>query len=284
MGRKKNVIAPNDERAVMAMDKMASDIEKARELYGDGQPFDEERVLDCIVFRAERSAEELFQFGRYCLWLKAEIGHGGYLKALARRNLNVRAADWASLIYEKMGSNSTTLSNLGTSKARYIAYFSKEEIDKYAQGGDLGNISHDDVADMTVRELEAEVRKLRQKVKSVESVGKEKIRQKDEQITKMEFEIENCRHLSEKEIAAKINEPKLKELHDDLFANIHCIITNFEKAIKNVIDAMQLKGVTYPQLAEWRDREYEKLATINELFERLDHELVNIHVDKGDDK
>jgi len=282
--RKANVIAPNDKKSLVAMEKMAADIEKARELYGDGEPFDEERVLDCIAFKAEQSSSSLNSLAKYCLWLKAEVGHGRFMDGLKRRNINYYAANWAMLIYEKLGSNFATLQNLGSSKARYLTYFSKEEIDKYAEGGPLGNIPHDDVSEMTVRELEAEVRKLREKTKRLEDVSKEKIRQKDEQITSLELEIKTGCPLTEKEKKEKAAQKILTELKTELFANINLARGHFKTALRIIATARQLEGVTFPMLKNWADAEYFELEGFNELFEQLDNELVYIHVDKGDGK
>jgi hypothetical protein len=283
MARRKNVIAPNDEKSLVAMDKMAAEIEKARELYGDGQPFDEERVLDCLVFRAERTTEELLQFGRYCLWLKAEVGHGRFLEGLKRRNLNITAANWSMLIYEKLGANSAALQNLGPSKARYLTFFSKEEIDTYAKGGPLGDIPHDDVANMTTRELEAEVRKLRKANESQKNRDKEKIEKLDDEIERLQSVID-CRTLTEKEKAEKAIEAKLEELRKKLFTSIQLARFYFDDAVNIITTARQLKGVTFPMLEKWAKSEYEEIAGFNELFEQLDDELNYISVDKGDGK
>ena len=282
MAKRKNVIAPNDEKALVAMEKMAVDVQKARELYGDGEPFEEERVLDCIVFRAERAEHEAKAMGKYCQWLKMEVGHGRFLAGLERRNVEIRAAQWAMLMVEKFEDNYDTVSHLGTRKARCLTAFTKEEIDKYAKGGSLRDIPHDDVANMTTRELEQEVRTLREKQKRTEAVAKEKLRQKDEQITKMEFETKHGYSLSEKEKAEKAAETELETMHFTLYDNINRAYLHFEKALKTIEKARQLEGVTYPQLEKWVKEDYEKLAGFNELFEQLDDALNYIYVDKGD--
>ncbi len=41
MSRRKNVIAPTHDKDIAVMIIMTADIEKARELYGDGEPFDD---------------------------------------------------------------------------------------------------------------------------------------------------------------------------------------------------------------------------------------------------
>ena len=282
MAKRKNVIAPNDEKALVAMEKMAVDIEKARELYGDGEPFEEERVLDCIVFRANRADHEIEVMGKYCLWYKNEAGYGRFQKGLKRRNVDYTAAYWAMMMVEKFGSNLAPVQDLGVRKARCLTAFTKEEIDKYAKGGPLGDIPHDDVAEMSVSQLEEEVRKLREKQKRTEAVAKEKMRQKDEQITKMEFEIEHSHSLSEKEKAEKVIEAELKKLRFTLYDNINKTRLYFHETLKTIEKARQLEGVTFPMLEKWAKEEYKELANFNELFEELDEALNYIYVDKGD--
>ena len=277
MGRKKNVVAPNNERALVEMEKMAVDIEKARELYGDGQPFDEERILDCIVFRAERASHEIEIMGKYCLWYSVEAGHGNFLKGLERRNIDIKAAYWAMAIVEKFASNFAALRNLGVTKARFLTAFSKEEIDEYVQGGDLGDIPHDDVAKMTTRELGAEVRKLRKELKQTEDVAKKKIKQKDDEISKLELE-NDFRQPPTKEQLAQRN---LEQFDKDYFSSIADAEYAVDKCKWIIKCAQKTEGISFEQLNAWmikNDESIESLkATIDELWETID----DIHVDKG---
>jgi hypothetical protein len=285
MARQKNVIAPNDEKALVAMEKMAVDIKKARELYGDGQPFEEERVLDCIVFKADQSSKNLNAFGKYCHWLKAEVGHGRFMEGLKRRNVNYFAANWAMLIHEKLGPNFATwqnLESLGSHKMRAITYFSKEEIETYAKGGSLGNIPHDDVANMTVRELETEIRNLREKRKKEKVAQEDAIAEKEKKICELERKLRYLSPISEKEKVEKAIEEKLEKLRKELFINIQQARLFFGKALETITTATQIEGVTFPMLEKWAKEEYEELAGFNELFEQLDDALNYCNPDKGD--
>jgi hypothetical protein len=241
-------ILPKDAKAVVAMEKMATKIQKARELYGDGQPFDEERILDCMVFRAERSAVEVLMFGKYCHWLKEEVGYGRFTEDLTKRNIDHRAANWAMLMFDKFGPNSSALTNLGTTKARCITFFDKEEIAAYEKGGPLRDIPHDDVARMTTRELEVEVRKLREKEKKTEAVIKEKIRQKDEQIAKLEMEAEYRQPPTKAQVAQAALEALSGNYTIVLFGEIKASI---HKAYNIVREAEKTPGVNVQQLNEW---------------------------------
>jgi polyhydroxyalkanoate synthesis regulator phasin len=276
MGRKKNVIAPNDERAVVAMDKQQKAIEKATELYGDGEPFDVERILDCMEFRSEQVGKNMNAFGRYCLWLKEAVGWGGFVKALESRQLDVRASYHAMLQVEKFGDNFATVANLGSRKARAITYFTKEEIDQYVKGGDLRGIPHDDVAKKTAKELEEEVRHLRRKVDDQEAKHKRTVKEMSEELEALRLRDSYQEPPTKEQLAAVQLEPLRKKLFGHLLeAQFH-----LDEAVNVAAAAQKVEGATFPQLQEWAKAHYEQLAPIGDLFEELDQALNNCGPDK----
>ena len=184
MARRKNVIAP----AAQAMDKMALSRKEADKLWGDGQPFDLVRVETRIGTHNNTVIEGMVASGRDYLWAKAHVKHGEFM-ALVDRTASSHTYVLNCMRFADLYRNSPPVANLGVRKTRALAQLDKPVVVKYLSGGPLGDIPHDDVAEMPVPQLEEEVRKLREKVKRVEDVAKEKIRQKDEQITKLEFEI-----------------------------------------------------------------------------------------------
>jgi hypothetical protein len=277
MARKKNVIAPNNEKSLVAMEKMSVDVLKARELYGDGEPFEEERVLDCIVFRYKRAGYEIVAMGKYCKWLKAEIGHGRFLEGLSRRNIAERDAQWAMLIVEKFGPNTSTLSDLGISKARYLTAFTEKEIDTYAKGGPIGDIPHDDVANMTARELESEVRRLRTQLKRTEDVAKEKIRQRDDQITKLEFENENQAPFTKEHLAVLA----LKKYRDPIIDNILAATERINRATAAIDEAQKIPHVPFDELEKLIEPWNGSFEAFIDAAEDFSDAFKNIHVDKG---
>jgi hypothetical protein len=282
MARKKNVLAPNDEKSLMALDKMSAEIEKAREAYGDGQPFDEERILDCIVFKAERSSQELYDLGKYCLWLKAEVGHGRFTEDLQRKEINVRAAQWAMLMVEKFGDKYDTVSHLGTRKARFLTTFTKEEIDTYAEGGPLGNIPHDDVAKMSTPELQETVRKEKKHSQRIKDDFEKKLADQKAEIEQLQGVIDYRAPLAEKERAEKAAAALLEDLRKKLFGEIQLARFHFGEAVGIVTTAQKTEGASFALLEKWAMEEYEELAGFNELFEELDEALKYCRPDKGD--
>ena len=279
MARRKNVIAPE----AKAMDEIKLSKEQADKLWGDGKPFDEVRVETRITINNSISLEGMIASGRDYLWAKAHLKHGDFM-ALIDRTASSYTFVNNCMRFADLYRNSPPVVNLGLRKTRALAALDKPVVEKFLKGGPLGDIPHDDVTEMPVAELEAEVRKLREKIKRVEDVSKEKIRQKDEQITNLELEIKTGCPLTEKEKKEKAIKKELSELKTILFASVNQARDGFKTALNVIATARQLEGVTFPMLKNWADAEYSELAGFNELFEQLDEELNYISVDKGNGK
>jgi hypothetical protein len=264
MGKTKNVIAPNDERAVVAMDKSAEAIEKATELYGDGQPFEEQRVLDCIVFKAERTSQELYELGKYCLWYKAAVGHGRFLEGLQQRDINATAANWAMLMVEKFGDKFCTVQNLGTRKARMLTTFTKEEIETFSKGGDLAGIPHDDVFKMTTTELGEEIKKTRQKLECQKAAYKKEVKKLNEIIDDLKIRAEDPMQLT----PAQKSERQLRTLTKDYSIALAEISAGFRKAMSILNEGEKIPSVGVQELNAWLNEFVPDSATIQDLFKQ----------------
>jgi hypothetical protein len=278
MARKKNTIAPNDERAVVAMDKQQKAIEKASELYGDGEPFDVERILDCMEFRSEQVGRNMNAFGRYCLWLREAIGWGGFVKALESRQLDIRASYHAMLQVEKFGDNFATVANLGSRKARAIAYFTKEEIDQYVKGGALRGIPHDDVAQKTAKELEEEVRHLRKKVDDQKAKHERTVKEMSEELESLRLRDDFRQPPTKEQLAEAELEKHLKpfntQLQDAIFAMNRCV--------EMIGEIQRIENIGYVQLNAWVLEQSEDVKNFTETFAELQDAINDIHIDRGD--
>jgi hypothetical protein len=272
MARRKNVIAPNDERDAKAMDKMQNEIEKATELYGDGQPFEEQRVLDCIVFKAERTSQELYELGKYCLWYKAAVGHGRFLEGLRQRDINITAANWAMLMVEKFGDKFCTVQNLGTRKARMLTTFTKEEIETFSKGGDLAGIPHDDVFKMTTTELGEEIKKTRQKLERLKDSHKQEVEKLNEIIDDLKIRAEDPMQLTQAQRAHQLIRATYTPEYAIALAGIS---TGIRKAMSILADAERTEGIGVQELNEWLNEFVPDSATIMELVRQWQAETEN---------
>jgi len=281
MGRQKNVIAPE----AKALDKMHAKNENADQLWGDGLPFDKFRLITRLKSRNAATAEIMVQNGKDYHWMQEYLPYGEFLEAIEQTGVSKSWAYYCMQAADMCRGLPPGVSlNLNSRQIRAIGLLEKPVVEKYLKGGPLGDIPHDDVSEMSGSELEAEVRKLREKLTRVENVAKEKARQKDEKITSLELEIEKGRPLTQKEKAEKEIKPVLEELQHDLFKYVNQARDGFKTALNIIATARQLEGVTFPMLKNWADAEYFELAGFEELFKQLDNELEYISVDKGNGK
>jgi hypothetical protein len=280
MARRKNVIAPeaND------LDKIQADKEKADQLWGDGLPFDQFRLEARVKARNANTAEFMFQNGKDYQWMKGYLPLGEFIAAVERTGVSRTWAYYCMRTAEMfLDVHNVNILDFNYQQIRALTILEKPVVEGFLNGGDLGDIPHDDVSSMTGPELEKETRRLRDKLKRTEAVFKEKNRQKDEQIEKLEMEVEECCHLTKKETAAKKAgtglEKKLKpfnaQLQDAMFAMNRCI--------DMINEVQRIEGINYSQLNEWVLKQETDIAGITETFTELQDALNDIHIDKGDE-
>jgi hypothetical protein len=282
-GRKK-VIAPKNNKSLVAIEKMAADIETAERLYSDGMPYELDRIENEIKFYLAQTAQALFESGKRFLRIKAHEKHGDFMASLGRVGVPIRTADYAMAVVLKFGPNSHPDANLNVSKLRMLTVFEEDEIKEYVNGGPLGSIPHDDVETMTKRELQEAIRKERKKHQHDVDTREKSIKQKEVKINELDEQLRYQKPLTEKEKAEKAVEAELKRLQEKLFTAVHLAQFHFGDALGIIATARQLEGVTFPMLEKWAKSEYEEIAGFNELFEQLDDELNYISVDKGNGK
>lgn len=139
MGKRKNVIAPNDERAVAAMDKQQKEIEKAEELYGDGLPFDQFRLETGIKSRNAAVAATMIQNGRDFHRLKAHLPHGEFIASVERTSGKSRIWAYHCMRAAETFSNvnPVNICDLGFSQIKALSMLEKPVVEEYLNGGPL---------------------------------------------------------------------------------------------------------------------------------------------------
>lgn len=131
----------------------------------------ENSVRDVIV----RLNMGIFEIGAYLLLMKEACGHGNFLPALERLDLQPRVAQQymqIALRFSKVNSNSH-LAALGKTKLLEMLVMDDEQLVDLAALGQTGELALDDVATMSVKELRAAVRKERQVKQRLEAVNTE---------------------------------------------------------------------------------------------------------------
>lgn len=111
----------------------------------------------------KRIGMAIFELGGYLLLLKEGCVHGEFLAALDRLGVTPRSAQRYMSICQRFANTTTSshLEKLGFSKMAELLPLDDDQVDDLVGEGQTGELSLDDVARMSVKQLRAAVRKER---------------------------------------------------------------------------------------------------------------------------
>ena len=137
--------------------------------FGDGLPYERERIVHEARFYMAQSAESMLEAGKRLIILKENEPHGDFTNILendlglapqvARRMMQ------ASVKFLGNGDEQpkrSALSVLGKTKLYELMVLDDEELDALADGGTVAGATLDDIDRMTSRELKAALREARE--------------------------------------------------------------------------------------------------------------------------
>ena len=191
MGRK--AAKTENSTEIIAVEKMAVDIQTAEEQYGDGMPYELERIENQVRFFRDQAGIALLEMGKCLIRIKAHEGHGRFLTSLESLGMSERAARYAMEAARRF-SNRQSIADLGPTKMIALTVLDDEEIGKLESGGEVAGLKLDDIDRMTVRELRENLRKEREKVKKEKEFRKneraafeQSLTQKDSKLNQMDI-------------------------------------------------------------------------------------------------
>lgn len=111
----------------------------------------------------KRIGMAIFELGAYLMLLKESCAHGKFMPVLERLGVNQHSANKYMAITKRFAnsSTSTNLEKLGFSKMAELLPLDDDQVDDLVDEGQTGELSLDDVARMSVKQLRAAVRKER---------------------------------------------------------------------------------------------------------------------------
>jgi len=175
MGRKKSTdnTAPV-ELAPLPAEQIARDqnlmAERSAEImakFGDGLPYDQERIVHEARFYMAQSAEAMLEAGKRLVLLKEHEPHGRFIAIVTEKlGLGERTAQMmmqAAIKYlsPKLQEKAQTFALLGKSKLFELMVEDDEALAALANGGSVAGLKLDDVDRMSVRELRVNLREAR---------------------------------------------------------------------------------------------------------------------------
>lgn len=193
--------------------------------FGDGLPYERERIVHETRFYMAQSAEAMLEAGKRLVILKENEPHGDFTNILendlglapqvARRMMQ------ASVKFLGNGDDHpkrSALSVLGKTKLYELMVLDDEELDVLADGGTVAGATLDDIDRMTSRELKAALREARETNAAQQRVLADKNEKIDSLSTKLEKK-------------SRIQPPKPDEEVKKLRAEVTALAVEAESAI-----------------------------------------------------
>ncbi|MEN3257975.1 hypothetical protein AAH678_03965 [Sodalis endosymbiont of Spalangia cameroni] len=151
--------------------------------FGDGLPYERERIVHEARFYMAQSAEAMLEAGKRLIILKENEPHGEFMKIVEEQlGLQYRIARkmaQAALKYlsPMLESKVKSISHLGRTKLYELMLEDDDDLVALAEGGTIAGLTLDEVDRMSVRELKAALRKDEAALKRSQQLVAEKEKQ-----------------------------------------------------------------------------------------------------------
>lgn len=263
---------------IVALEQHNLTVKQVEDLYGDGLPYDYNRLIETGRVATRNIYQSMLDLGKACMRIAAHETRGKFEEALERMGASHADGWFARQAVLKIGdvSESSPVNFLGKRKIRSVLQLDEPIIKTYLEGGDLGTIPHDDVEKMSSRQLEEEVRKLREDRKQQDEEHQKKIealekvvRQKEGKISDMEMELAGRQPPTKEDIA----QAKLDEKRKPLFTAIMSGIEDLSVAIDRVEDICRTDDVQLDQLTRLARSFDCEMSLLKEKLDTLDEAL-----------
>ncbi|EBH6353188.1 DUF3102 domain-containing protein [Salmonella enterica] len=192
--------------------------------FGDGLPYERDRIVHETRFYMAQSAESMLEAGKRLVILKENEPHGDFIDivesqlSLSKRTAQVMMQASLKYLSPKLESKAQALALLGKTKLFELMTEDDEDLAELADGGTIAGMNLDDIDRMTSRELKAALREARETNAAQQRVLADKNEKIDTLSTKLEKK-------------SRIQPPKPDEEVKKLRAEVTALSTEAESAI-----------------------------------------------------
>lgn len=192
--------------------------------FGDGLPYERDRIVHETRFYMAQSAEAMLEAGKRLVILKENEPHGDFIDivesqlSLSKRTAQVMMQASLKYLSPKLEPKAQALALLGKTKLFELMTEDDEDLVELADGGTIAGMSLDDIDRMTSRELKAALREARETNAAQQRVLADKNEKIDSLSTKLEKK-------------SRIQPPKPDEEVKKLRAEVTALSTEAESAI-----------------------------------------------------
>ncbi|EJU4519125.1 TPA: DUF3102 domain-containing protein [Escherichia coli] len=198
--------------------------------FGDGQPYERDRIVHEARFYMAQSAEAMLEAGKRLIILKENEPHGDFINiveselSMSKRTAQVMMQASIKYLSPQLGSKAQTFALLGKAKLFELMTEDDEDLAELADGGTVAGLTLDDVDRMSVRELRQALREARETNAAQQQV----LAGKDEKINELATKLEK---------KSRIQPPEPDEEVKKLRAEVTALAVEAESAI-----AVRLSG------------------------------------------
>ncbi|EJI7165578.1 DUF3102 domain-containing protein [Salmonella enterica] len=192
--------------------------------FGDGLPYERDRIVHETRFYMAQSAEAMLEAGKRLVILKENEPHGDFIDivesqlSLSKRTAQVMMQASLKYLSPKLEPKAQALALLGKTKLFELMTEDDEDLVELADGGTIAGMSLDDIDRMTSRELKAALREARETNAAQQCVLADKNEKIDSLSTKLEKK-------------SRIQPPKPDEEVKKLRAEVTALAVEAESAI-----------------------------------------------------
>ncbi|EHZ3469831.1 DUF3102 domain-containing protein [Salmonella enterica] len=192
--------------------------------FGDGLPYERDRIVHETRFYMAQSAEAMLEAGKRLVILKENEPHGDFIDivesqlSLSKRTAQVMMQASLKYLSPKLEPKAQALALLGKTKLFELMTEDDEDLVELADGGTIAGMSLDDIDRMTSRELKAALREARETNAAQQRVLADKNEKIDSLYTKLEKK-------------SRIQPPKPDEEVKKLRAEVTALAVEAESAI-----------------------------------------------------
>ena len=159
---------------------------EADRLYGDGAPYDRDRLTAEVGHHLGQGVLAMLEAGKRLILLKEHETHGAWMPLLERIGIGQSVASKMMMAARKFlaGPNSELVPNLDSpTKVYELAMLDDDDLEELREGGTIANgVGLDDIQRMSPSELRSTLRAERQERKAREEAQRSRIAEKERRI------------------------------------------------------------------------------------------------------
>ena len=253
-------------------------MQKADELYLNGQEYDEIQLVDETVSLLQLARKSVVEAGKRLILLKAHGGHGSFGFICQKVGIEQKTAE-RYMKYARIYAEFDKLSNLPMSKMAALDFFSAEQLDAINNGDGVSGITLEGVEAMSAKELRTEVERVRaelakaneehaKQIEAVENV----VRKKESKISELEMEVAGKQPPTKEELA----EQSLKEIRKQMIIRFSSMNAELDELNRLLARAQETEGVTVDQLDSLSDGVGEFYSLFDDKYQDFNQDMENI--------